>query len=135
MLTKSYGLSWLLNGDFTKRGFYKILISVINLLFVLLMSDLVASFRIVTLTLNKMGRKYLLKTCDYSGHNFDIEAPANICLFKGNNRNTRKRCEICSKLTIKTSEQHHTCCSAVFIVNFEHIAHLFLVSLLLTLNK
>ena len=29
---------------------------------------------------------------------------ANIHLFKGNNRNARKRCEMCSKLTIKTSE-------------------------------
>ena len=28
--------------------------------------------------------------------------PANIYLFKVNNKNTRKRCEICSKLTIKT---------------------------------
>ena len=28
--------------------------------------------------------------------------PANICLFKVHNRNTRKRCEICLKLTIKT---------------------------------
>ena len=28
--------------------------------------------------------------------------PDNIYLFKFNNRNTRKRCEICSKLTIKT---------------------------------
>ena len=26
----------------------------------------------------------------------------NICLFKVNNRNTRKRCEISSKLTLKT---------------------------------
>ena len=26
-------------------------------------------------------------------------------LFKVNNRNTRKRCEICSKLTIKTPER------------------------------
>ena len=33
--------------------------------------------------------------------------PVNIYLFKVNNRNTRKRCEICSKLTIKTPEQHH----------------------------
>ena len=31
--------------------------------------------------------------------------PANIYLFKVNNRNTRNRCEICSKLTIKTPEQ------------------------------
>ena len=30
--------------------------------------------------------------------------PANIYLFKVNNRNTRKRCEICSTLTIKTPE-------------------------------
>ena len=32
--------------------------------------------------------------------------PANIYLFKVNNRNTRKRCEIWSKLTIKTPERH-----------------------------
>ena len=35
--------------------------------------------------------------------------PANIYMFKVNNRNTRKRCEISSKLTVKTSEQHHLC--------------------------
>ena len=28
-------------------------------------------------------------------------------MFKVNNRNTTTRCEICSKLTIKTSERHH----------------------------
>ena len=32
---------------------------------------------------------------------------ANIYLFKVNNRNTRKRCEICSKSTIKTPERRH----------------------------
>ena len=32
---------------------------------------------------------------------------ANIYLFKFNNTNTRKRCEICSKLTIITPEQRH----------------------------
>ena len=31
--------------------------------------------------------------------------PANIYPLKVSNRNTRKRCEICSKLTIKTPEQ------------------------------
>ena len=38
--------------------------------------------------------------------------PANIYLFKVNNRNTRTRCEICSKLTIKTPErrQNFLCC-------------------------
>ena len=30
--------------------------------------------------------------------------PAGIYLLKVNNRNTRTRCEICSKLTIKTPE-------------------------------
>ena len=60
---------------------------------------------------------------------------ANFYLFKVNNRNTRKRCEICSKLTIKTPERRYWRRSAVFIVNFEHISHLFLVFLTLTWNK
>ena len=30
---------------------------------------------------------------------------ANMCIRKGNNRNTRKRFEICFKLTIKTPER------------------------------
>ena len=51
-------------------------------------------------------------------------------MFKVNNRNTRRRCEICSKLTIKTPERRH-----VFIVNFKHISHLVLVFLLLTLSR
>ena len=61
--------------------------------------------------------------------------PANIYLFKVNNRNTRKRCDICSKLTIKTPEQRHWRRSDVFIVNFERISYLFLLFLLLNLNK
>ena len=55
-------------------------------------------------------------------------------LFKVNNRNSRKRCETCSKLTIKTPEPGQRC-SGMFIVNFEHISHLFLLFLLLTLKK
>ena len=31
--------------------------------------------------------------------------PANMFLFKVNNRNTKKRCEICSELTIKTPQR------------------------------
>ena len=61
--------------------------------------------------------------------------PANIYLFSVNIRSTRKRCEICSKLTIKVSERRQWCRSDIFIVNFEHISHLFLVFLLLNLNK
>ena len=54
--------------------------------------------------------------------------PAAINLFKANNRNGRKRCKICSKLTI-TPERRHWRCSGFFIVNFEHISHLFVVFL------
>ena len=36
-----------------------------------------------------------------------INYSANSCFLKVNNRNTRKRCEICSKLTIKTPERRH----------------------------
>ena len=44
--------------------------------------------------------------------------PANTCMFKVNNRNTRTRCEICSKLTNFT---YFTPCSSVSIVNFEQV--------------
>ena len=43
--------------------------------------------------------------------------PANIYLFKVNNKDTRKRCKICSKLTIKTLERCQWCRSGVFFVN------------------
>ena len=51
--------------------------------------------------------------------------PANIYLFKVNNKNTRKRCEINSKLTIKTPERRQWRRLGVFIVNFEHISYFF----------
>ena len=60
--------------------------------------------------------------------------PVGIYLLKVNNRNTRTRCEICSKLTIKTPEWRQRHRSGVFIVNFEHTLHLVLLFLLLTLN-
>ena len=47
--------------------------------------------------------------------------PVAIYLLKVNNRNTRKMCEICSKLTVKTPERGHWRPSGVFIVNFEHV--------------
>ena len=67
-------------------------------------------------------------------NNFDVSKllgwdPANTYLFKVNT-NTRKKCEICSKLRIKTVERR----SGVFILNFEHISNLFLMLLLLTMN-
>ena len=59
--------------------------------------------------------------------------PASIYLLKVSNRNTTTRCEISSKLAIKTPERTLWRRSGVFIVNFEHISHLGLF-LLLTLN-
>ena len=47
--------------------------------------------------------------------------PADIYFYKVNNRNSGKRCEICSKLRIKTPERQQWPCSGLFIVNFEHI--------------
>ena len=61
--------------------------------------------------------------------------PAGIYLLKVNNRNTRTRCEICSKLIIKYQNNalasfrylycwlwtYFTPCSIVSIVNFEHV--------------
>ena len=49
-------------------------------------------------------------------------------------RNTRKRCETCSKFTIKTTETRQWHRFGIFIFNFEHVSHLFLVFLLLTLT-
>ena len=57
-----------------------------------------------------------------------------IYLLKVNKKNIRTRCEICSKLTIKIPERRHWRRSGVFSVSFEHILHLVLVFLLLTLN-
>ena len=42
-------------------------------------------------------------------------------MFKVNKWNTRKRCGICSKLTIKTPQQRHRRQSSVCIVSFEDI--------------
>ena len=47
--------------------------------------------------------------------------PAKIYLFNVNNRNTRKRCEICSELIKETREWCHWHHSGVFIVDFEQI--------------
>ena len=60
---------------------------------------------------------YTLGNDIYAGKN----SSTNNYLFIDNNSNTRKTCEICSKLTIKSLQRR----SAVFIVNFERIFYLF----------
>ena len=58
-----------------------------------------------------------------------VSTPAKIYQLKVDNGNTKKMHEICSKLTVKTPERRHWRCSIVFVVNFENIAHPFLVFL------
>ena len=60
--------------------------------------------------------------------------PAGINMVRVNNKNTNAMCEICSKLTLKKPERRQWRRSGVFIVNFEHILHLAIVLLLLSLN-
>ena len=66
---------------------------------------------------SKNQKNYSIKV--YYSRNSGI--PVDIYQLKINNRNTRTKCEMCSKL-------------AIFIVNSEHILHLVLEFLLLTLN-
>ena len=69
-----------------------------------------------------------------TGIQFGSNVPAGNYMFKVNNRNTTARCDICSKLTINIPERRQWRHSGIFIVNFEHISHLVLVFLLLTLS-
>ena len=55
-------------------------------------------------------------------------------MLKVNNRINRARCEICSKLKIKTHERRQRRRYGVFVVNFKHIPHFVPLFLLLTLN-
>ena len=80
-----------------------------------------------------MFKKCEVKASDKCAECRDI-FPTGIYLFKVNNRNTRTRYEICSKLTVKTPERRQWLRPGVFIVNFEHMSHFLLVFLLLTLN-
>ena len=64
---------------------------------------------------------------------FYKDVPANIYLFKLKNRNTKKRSKICLKLTIKHENDVRP--SGLCNFNFEHVSLLFLVYLLLLLNK
>ena len=77
--------------------------------------------------LNQIGYSFL--------HGSNDPFPAGNYMFKVNNRNTRSRCEICSKLTTKIPERCQWHRSGNFIINFEHISHFVLVFLLLTLSS
>ena len=89
---------------------------------------------LLLVTTNTIVYYYKSWTCISSWQKIKL-LPTNNYLFKAKNWNTRKKCGICLKLTIKTPGRLQWRRSAVFIVNFEHIYHLFLVFLLLTLNR
>ena len=71
----------------------------------------------------KNYKKHRLIFYDYVVCSVAKNFPAGIYMFKVNNRNTRTKCEICSKLTPERP--------GVVIDNFEHISHLVLVLLLI----
>ena len=81
------------------------------------------------------GHKLKKSSEDAQDMTYSLIKVNNTYLIKVNNSNTRKSCKICSQLKIKAIERRHWRRSCVFIVNFEHISHLFLVFVLLTLNK
>ena len=66
---------------------------------------------------------------------FTMPYPENKYLLEIKNTNTRKRCKICSELIIKTPKWRHWQRSGLLVVKFEHTSHLFLLFLLLTVNK
>ena len=82
------------------------------------------SLHYYVVSLRKTTSRYLL---------IPSQQPSRHLLLKRNNRNTRTRYKICSKLTIETLERRQWHSSGIFIVNFEHISNFVLVFLLLTL--
>ena len=78
--------------------------------------------------------KELMSSYEKGNLMFYMIVSVGIYLLKVNNRNTRTRCEICAKLTIKIPERRHWRRFGIFIVTFELISHVVLVFLLLTLN-
>ena len=61
--------------------------------------------------------------------------PANICLFKVNNRITRKRSEMCSKIKKKHQNDLNDVVLLFLLVTLNIFHNFFLVFLMLTLNK
>ena len=59
--------------------------------------------------------------------NFLEASSQQIFSCSNSNGNSRKRSEICSKLTITTPEWSHWSCAGVFIVNFNYILHVFVL--------
>ena len=56
--------------------------------------------------MGKLGPEKTPKSHIFHAANVKSSFPTGIYVFKVDNRSTIARCEICSKLTIKTPEQH-----------------------------
>ena len=74
----------------------------------------------VKLTLQKYRKQFCWRF--FISGVWNVKNPAGNYILKLNNKSTRTRCEICSKLTIKTLERRRWRRSDVFIVNFEQIS-------------
>ena len=61
--------------------------------------------------------------------------PAGNYMFKVNIRNTRQKCEICSKLTIKPPKRRQCRRFGGLIVNFGNISHLCSSVSIVSLNR
>ena len=84
---------------------------------------------------SKIWLRYLRTSSASTESAQTLRNPAGICMLKVNNRNTRTRCQICLKLTIKTGTRFEICSkltiktpkrrrwrrSGVFIANSEHV--------------
>ena len=64
------------------------------------------------------SRKHLNKKQFFFCYRCGSDNPVGNYMFKINNRHTRTRCEVCSKLTIKAPERRQWLLSGIFIVNF-----------------
>ena len=94
----------------------------------------VKMFKVYNKRLEKRSRMLLSYFCCWHWTCI-CQLRGDTCVFSENFRkvkrkNTRKRYEICSLLTLKTPEQCQWRCSSVFIANFEHVSHFFLFLLL-----
>ena len=117
--TANVCLFWYMNFDF--------------LIFCFSSECLIHFFKIVVLSVENIW-EMISKVYSDPCQTLKLSFPAGIYLLKVDNRNTKTRCEICSKITKKTRKRRHGSHSGVFIVKFEHNSHLVLVLLLLTLN-
>ena len=87
---------------------------------------LILIFQFLQLTICWLEWNFILFKSFLSYINFS----ANSCILKVNNKNTRRRCEICSKFRLKTPKRRQWHLFGVFgVVNVDCLSHFFLVFL------